>query len=128
MLFVLLGAIVGAMLITGFDLYRQPFREWLLSGQGDLGPRMEGLLILTAALVVVPLGWLAAYLWKLGARVEAAAEYPPPGCRLIRDTPALCGKAAIARARALKSAALALLAAMGLLGWLFWRVIKAFKM
>jgi hypothetical protein len=128
LLFVLLGAIVGAVLITGFELYRQPFREWLLAGQGGPGARMEGLLILTAALVAVPLGWFAAYLWKLGARVEAAAEYSPPGCQLLRDTPALCGNAAIARARALKSAALALLVAIGLLGLLFWRLFKAFGM
>ena len=33
--------------------------------------------------------FLAAYLWSLGAKVLRAREFPPPGHRVIRDTPVI---------------------------------------
>jgi hypothetical protein len=128
LLFVLAGGIVGGVFIIGVDNLLDPLREALLSEPNELKRRLRIGFILMAAVSTLPLGGFAMYLWRLGAKVYLAGEYPPPDCRLIRDTPVVRGKAAILRARALKTAALALLAATGLLCLLFWRLFEAFGM
>jgi hypothetical protein len=122
LLFVLAGGIVGGVLIIGVDNLLDPLQEALLSEPNELKRRLRIGFMLMAAVSTLPLGGFAMYLWRLGAKVSLAGEYPPPDCRLIRDTPLVRGKAAILRARALKTAALALLAAIGLLCLLFWRL------
>jgi hypothetical protein len=42
---------------------------------------------------------LAIYLWRIAARVLAAQQFPPPGMRVVRDTPVLRGAAALRRGR-----------------------------
>jgi MFS family permease len=56
------------------------------------------LLALSAALVGVTLA-LAAWLYRQGSRIERAGRYPPPGARVIRDTPVVSGPGAAARGR-----------------------------
>ncbi|MGJ0514962.1 MAG: hypothetical protein ACR65O_04325 [Methylomicrobium sp.] len=125
---VLAGGIVGGVSIIGVANLLDPLQEALLSEPNELKRRLRIGFILMAAVSALPLGGFAMYLWRLGARVCLAGEYPPPGCRLIRDTPLLRGNAGLLRARALKTAALALLAAIGLLCLLFWRLFEAFGM
>jgi hypothetical protein len=122
MLLVLLGGIVGGLLIAGFEHYHQPLRDWLLSGQGSLKLRLTTVLIMMAAVIAMPLGWFALFLWSLRGKVLKAGEYPPPGCQVIHDTPVVRGKAAVSVARALQVVALVLMAAIVLFCFLFWRL------
>lgn len=128
LLLVLIGGVIGCLLIIGIDNFLDPLREELSAESKELKRWFRIGLILMAAVSTLPLGGFAMYIWRLGAKVYDAGEYPPPGCRLIHDTPLIRGKAAILRARALKTAALALLAAFGLLCLQFWRLFEAFGM
>ena len=89
---VVLGAVVGALLILGFERYRTPLRDWLLSEPGELGYRVRLVFFLSAAVLSAPLVAFAVYLWSLGAKVLRARQFPPPGYRVIRDTPSSVGK------------------------------------
>lgn len=119
-LLVVLGAVVGALLILGFEHYRTSLRDWLLSDPGELGHRVKLVFLLTAALLSAPLVAFAAYLWSLGAKVVRAGEFPPPGYRVIRDTPVIAGPAAVSRGRGFKALALSLGVASALLWVLLW--------
>lgn len=77
-----------------------------------------------AAVLSAPLVALAVYLWSLGARVLRAGQFPPPGYRVIRDTPVVGGQAAVLRGRAFRALALCLGGGAVLL-WLFlWRLAR----
>jgi hypothetical protein len=109
------GALAGTLLIAAGALFRAPLLEWLQSE-----PRL--LLLLMAAALSGPLLLLAAHLWSLGTRVLQARQFPPPGHRVIRDTPVVAGPAAISRGRGLKALALVLGVAAVLLSLLLWRL------
>lgn len=126
LLWVLFGGCLGGVVFLGVEGFLESLRQAAVSESGELEERLRIGLILLAAIVFLPMGGGTIYLWKLGSRTYAAGEYPPPGCRLIRDTPVVGGKAAMLRACALKTAALALLAAGGLLVLQFWRLFNAF--
>lgn len=63
--------------------------------------------ILAVALVLSMLGF-AAYLFRLGRRIQRAQRSPPPGMRVIRDTPVITGSGAQSRGRLLKLLAVVL--------------------
>ena len=65
---------------------------------------------------------LPSYLWSLGAKVLRARQFPPPGYRVIRDTPVIGGQAAVLRGRGLKVLAVCLALASALLWLLLWRL------
>ena len=89
---VVLGAVVGALLILGFERYRTPLRDWLLSEPGELGYRVRLVFFLSAAVLSAPLVAFAVYLWSLGAKVLRARQFPPPGYRVIRDIRSSVGR------------------------------------
>jgi formate hydrogenlyase subunit 3/multisubunit Na+/H+ antiporter MnhD subunit len=120
--FLLVGACVGVLLIVGFQRHHGLLRDWILAKAEVSGQRVKLVLLLLAALLLAPLVVLAAYLWSLGERVLRAREYPPPGLRVMRDTPVTTGERAISRGRLLKVLALACgISSVGL-GLLLWRV------
>lgn len=114
-LLVLLGAMVGTLLIVAFERYRTPLHDWLRSEPEQLVDRVKLILFSLAALLSLPLIAFAASLWSTGTRVVTAREFPPPGQRVIRDTPVAVGAPAVRRGRALKVLALFLCAAIALL-------------
>jgi hypothetical protein len=116
LVFVILGAFAGAVLMIGFERYRIPLRDWVLSEPGKFGFRLRLVFLVTGVLLSVPLVTFAIYLWALGARVLRAQQFPPPGYRVIRDTPVVEGQAAIFRGRGLKVLALCL----GMVAVLLW--------
>jgi hypothetical protein len=64
---------------------------------------------------------LGGYVWRVGAGIRAARRFPPPGSRVIRDTPVLLDAPAVHRGRAIQAAGVALvLCAIGL-GTVLWR-------
>jgi hypothetical protein len=124
---VVFGALVGALLILGFERYRTPLHDWLLSDPRELGHRVKLVFLLAAALLSAPLAAFAAYLWSLGAKVIRAGEFPPPGYRVIRDTPVIAGRGAVLRGRSLKALALSLGVASVLLWMLLWWLARVFS-
>jgi hypothetical protein len=120
--FLILGALVGTVLIVGFERYRTPVHDWLLSKPEELAHRVKLVFLLSAVVLSAPLLAFAVYLWSLGANVLRARQFPPPGYRVMRDTPVIGGRAAVSRGRAFKLLALCLGIASVLLWLLLWRL------
>lgn len=121
-LVLVVGALVGALLIVAFEQYQIPLRNWILSDPEALAQRVKVAFLLLAAFLMAPLLALAVYLWSLGGRVLRAREFPPPGLRVIHDTPVITGEAAISRGRLLKVFAFACGIVSVALGLLLWRL------
>lgn len=120
--FVVLSALVGTVLIVGFERYRTPLRDWLLAKPEELAHRAKLVFLLSAAVLSAPLLAFAFYLWSLGAKVLRARQFPPPGYRVVRDTPVMGGQAAVSRGRGFKVLALCFGIASALLWLLLWQV------
>lgn len=71
---------------------------------------------------------LGAVLWHSALRTHAAGQYPPPGTRVLRDTPVLEGEAALRRARLLRMVAVLCLFVAVALVLLAWRVAPLFSL
>jgi hypothetical protein len=113
---------VGALLIIAFERYRVSLSEWILADPGVAAQRLTTIFRLLVALVLGPLLAFAAYLWSLGNKVVRAREFPPPGLRVIRDTPIITGERAASRGRILKALAYGCCVACVVFGVLLWRV------
>jgi hypothetical protein len=109
-------------LIVAFARYRVPLSDWVLADPGSSAQRLKLVLLLLAALLLAPLFAFAAYLWSLGGKVVRAQEFPPPGVRVIRDTPVVSGERAVSRGRLLKVLALGCGIAAAVLAVLLWRL------
>jgi hypothetical protein len=121
---VVLGAAVGALLIAGFEHYHEPLHNWLSSGSGGLTGCVGMLFFLVAVVVAVPLIVFAAYFWWLGDKVLRAREFPPPGYRVIRDTPIMRGQSAVKRGHGLKALAVCVGVASVVMCVLLWRLAE----
>ena|SRR5215472_4888821 len=116
------GTCIGALLLVAFTRYRTPLSVWVLADPGSSAQRVKLVLLLPAALLLAPFLALAAYLWVLGGKVVRAREFPPPGLRVIRDTPIVTGERAVSRGRRLKVLALGCCIACAVLAVLLWRL------
>lgn len=121
-LILVVGTCIGALLIVAFARYRVPLSDWVLADPGSSAQRLKLVLLLLAALLLAPLFAFAAYLWSLGGKVVRAQEFPPPGVRVIRDTPVVSGERAVSRGRLLKVLALGCGIAAAVLAVLLWRL------
>jgi hypothetical protein len=115
------GLCAGAVVIAASELYRVPLKDWVLADP----ERARVALLAIAALLLAPLAAFAVCLWWLGQKVLRVREYPPPGLRVIRDTPVLTGEKAISRGRLLKALGAGLVIAAAVLGVLLWRLMWA---
>jgi hypothetical protein len=115
------GTLVGALLIAAQGWYRGPLESWILADRGRAAGRAALLLGGAATLLIVPLVAFAVYVWRLGARVIAFREFPPPGQPVIRDTPILRGDDAHRHGRGLRAIAIVMLVAAAALIVMFWR-------
>jgi len=86
-IFVVFGTFAGVLLILGYERYRIPLRDWVLSDPGKFALRVKLVFLLSGAFLAAPLVAFAIYLWSFGASVLRAQQFPPPGYRVIRDTP-----------------------------------------
>jgi hypothetical protein len=77
-------------------------QEWLagLPGGDPVETRraLEAAMIWGSWVACLPVAALAVWLWLEGGRVHRAGRFPPPGAKVIRDTPILHGDAARRRA------------------------------
>lgn len=121
-LVLVVGTCVGALLIVAFERYRIPLSDWVLADPAVSARRLRLVFLGLAGLLLAPLLAFAAYVWSLGGRVVRAREFPPPGFRVVRDTPVVTGERAVSRGRLLKVLALACGVAAAALGLLLWRL------
>jgi len=77
---------------------------------------------LLSAILTVPLIALAVYVWTLAKKIIRAREFPPPGLRVLWDTPVITGEKAFARGRLLQVFAVICAIASVLLNLLLWRL------
>jgi hypothetical protein len=119
-LLVIFGTAVGALLIAGIEHFREPFREWLLSEPAETARRAKLAMYVSGFVVSAPVIAFAIYLWLLGARVLRAQQFPPPGFRVIRDTPVVGGHGAVNRGHAMQVLAVCLGMSAALLWLFFW--------
>jgi hypothetical protein len=119
-----LGAIAGLLLIVGIESYASPLRDWLFAEPRETARRVTVLVFGIAAILSMPLLAFAGWLWVLGSKVLHAREFPPPGTRVIRDTPVVHGQAAALRGRGIRLLAICLVAVSAALWWLLWRVAE----
>ena len=120
----ILGALVGSLFIAGFERYRTPLRDWLVSDPRAATHRVRLALVLSAALLTAPIVAFAVYFWRFGDTILRARQFPPPGHRVIRDTPVLDGPAAMRRGHAFKILALGLAVAFAVLWLLLWQLAR----
>jgi hypothetical protein len=74
-LFVVLGALVGALLLLGFEFYRIPLREWVLSEPRKFGLRVKLVFLVLGVLLSAPLGAFAVYFCRLAPRRSAPSSF-----------------------------------------------------
>ena len=120
-LVLLAGTCVGALLLVAFTRYRIPLSDWVLADPGSSELRVKLVFLILPALLLAPMLALAVYLWALGGRAVRAREFPPPGLRVIRDTPIAKGERAVSRGRLLKVLALGCCIACAVVAALLWR-------
>src|SRR5262245_12042871 len=88
------SALIATVGLGGLALWA--LRAWL-TGAAGAPPTASQLLVAfisVAVTSVLTLAALSAYLWRYGARARSASQFPPPGAKVIRDTPVLRGAAA----------------------------------
>jgi hypothetical protein len=126
--FAVLGAsaCAAALLIRGLEQYQEPLSAWVRADAGRSTQRIELVVAVFAILLVAPLVAVATYLSSLGRRAVRSGEFPPPGTRVIRDTPIARGAEALSRGRVLQGVAVFLWAAAVVTGMLLWRLAGFF--
>jgi hypothetical protein len=93
LLIVVLGIMMGDLLIIGFERFRTPLLNWLLSKPEKLFYRVGLFCFFASVLGAAPLFGFSVYLWSLEGRVIRFKRFPPPRHRVVRDTPILEGQA-----------------------------------
>lgn len=115
-------AAAGVVLYVGAERYAPAIRDWTLADPSAAAGRVRLVFLLFGGILVAPLLAFAAYLWRLGARGMQAAEFPPPGYRVVSDTLVLRGADAVARGRGARLVALVVASAGVALLILCWRL------
>lgn len=117
-----LATLAGLALVATLELQLTGLLRWITEDPERMDDRLVICSWGLALAVVVPMLLLAAYLWRLSARIVHSGFFPPPGMRVIRDTRVLFGRAAVRRGRLLK--VLASLAGATAIGFVFvlWRL------
>ena len=119
-LVIVFATAAGALLIAGFEHLREPFHDWLSSEPAETARRAKLALYVSAFILSAPVIAFAVFLWLLGARVLRAQQFPPPGFRVIRDTPVVGGRGATVRGHVIQILAVCLGGSAALLWLFFW--------
>jgi hypothetical protein len=119
-LVIIFATATGALLIAGFEHFRESFLEWLSSEPAETVRRAKLAVYVSAFILSAPVIAFATYLWLLGARVLRAQQFPPPGFRVIRDTPVVGGRGAMIRGHVIQILAVCLGMSAALLWLFFW--------
>ncbi len=116
------GIVMGGVVIAGFEHYRPWLQRWLVSEPAYFKHRLLLVTTILIAATSIPLVAASAYVWRRALRARVARRMPPPGERVIRDTPVLVGEAALRQARIQQRIAVALSICAIALAMLLWRM------
>jgi hypothetical protein len=119
--YVVIAAILGAVLIGLFEAYEDSFRSWLLEDPAQLRTRAGTVLALLGVLIVVPLLALSAWLWASAWRLPPGAEG-----RLNQDSHFVVNTAVRHGTSLFRMLAIVLVLSACALIWLLWRVWVVF--
>jgi Na+/phosphate symporter len=120
LLLIVFGAAIGGLLIAGFMHFGELLRDWILSDPAETAFRARLAICLMVALLALPLVGLAVYVWLIGARVLRTQRFPPPGLRVLHDTPVVSGSAAVTRGHAIQIVAVCLGVGAAVFCLFFW--------
>ncbi len=115
------GTLVGVLLLATVDSGRPAFEAWVDADRHARSRLVAGALIL---LMAGPAIAMSVYLWRLGTQIVQSRRFPPPGRRVVRDTPVVIGEAAARAGRWLRILAVALGVSGLLLAVLLWRLVS----
>ena len=113
------GALLGIAMIKMAGALRPDLQAWV---ERDEDVRLRIVLAAVTLLTAGPVLGVAGYLWHLGRRIVRVERYPPPGFRVVRDTPVVIGKAASRHGRLVQAFAAVVGAAGLLLAFFLWRL------
>ena len=99
---VIAAALIGSLIIFFFEKQSDPLLNWFFSDSSQLVPRLKLFCTIVAIFGALLLIAFAVNLWFLGDRVIGARRFPLEGQKVVRDTPILEGRAAMARGRVYK--------------------------
>lgn len=117
---VMLCALAGAGLIAVYP----GFVDWAMHDMATSQTRLPWV-IASLFVFAVPLLVAARALWHTGQHAAAAARFPPPDSKVIRDTPVLRGTPAIRRGRLLQWFAVATSVAVLAVPLVVWFTVRA---
>jgi hypothetical protein len=110
------------LLIAGFEWYRPALSAWVAADPASMQQRARLILALLGVLAAAPLVAFAIYLWSFGAKIIRAQEFPPPGLRVVRDTPVVAGARAVLRGKILKAVAIGCGCIAVVVGCVLWQL------
>jgi hypothetical protein len=113
------GTLLGVVLITMAGALRPDFEAWI---KQDVNVRLRMVIAILMLLTTGPAVGMASYLWRLGQRIVRTKRYPPPGFRVMRDTPVEIGPAAVRWGRLAQTFAAIIGVAGLLLAFFLWRL------
>jgi hypothetical protein len=120
LLVVVFGAAIGGLVIAGLAHFGDSLRDWILSDPEETAFRARLVICLIVALLAAPLVGVAVYIWLIGAQVLRAQRFPPPGLRVLHDTPVLSGSAAVTRGHVIQVVAVCLGLSAAVFCLFFW--------
>jgi hypothetical protein len=104
----LLAVAIGAAGWAAFFVLQEWLADLQTKDPAIAREALEDAMIWGTWAATLPVLVFATWLWLLGARVRRAERYPPPGAKVIRDTPVLTGREARSRGALLQVFALIL--------------------
>lgn len=108
---ILAVTIVLGALVLAVQFKEQQINQWLIARFDKLVGQPE-ILFLIAFVVMLPLVGVAVHVYRLADQIVKSERIPPPGKKVIKDTPIITGKKAVRQGRGLKFTAVL----MGLFG------------
>ena len=102
--------LAGGVLIFSIQRWLPDLLRWAVGGPGRIWWVAAGLVLVVCG----PLLILALYFLRMASRIARAGRFPPPGVKVIRDTPVLEGPAVGRRVLLLRGMAVAV-GALGLI-------------
>jgi hypothetical protein len=91
---VAIGALAGALLIAAMQSQLGALQSIAADNPALIKQNLGIITWALIAAVVVPVWAVNIYLWRLGSRIVMTGQFPPPGMKVLQDTPVLRDSAA----------------------------------